>query len=145
MQLGAQGHGGGTPALGWEQGTKGRIPGTQRARKKRGFWVLAWHGAELTWRAAGGPGGSTLTGLIGVLECCVQLLETLLERVALVVLHQLLQTRMLPPLPGGPPFPTCLFMSPAPSTQSQATGQKTFNLAISLQSLFLKEATELCS
>lgn len=48
--------------------------------------------AELgfTWGAGEGPGGRALPGFIGVFQRRVQLLEALLQRVALVVLHQLL-------------------------------------------------------
>lgn len=43
-----------------------------------------------TWRAGEGPGGRALPRFIGVFQRCVQLLEALLQRVALVVLDQLL-------------------------------------------------------
>lgn len=48
--------------------------------------------AELgfTWGAGEGPGGRALPRFIGVFQRRVQLLEALLQRVALVVLHQLL-------------------------------------------------------
>lgn len=86
-------------------------PGQSGPRKAflRGGWaVRAWgwkagRGAHLqlstvgqvdmgiTWGPAGGLGGRAFPRLVGVLERGVQLLEALLERVALVVLHQLLQ------------------------------------------------------
>lgn len=53
--------------------------------------ALVCRGPGTTWGPAGGPGGRTFPGLVGVLERGVQLLEALLQRVALVVLHQLLQ------------------------------------------------------
>lgn len=48
-------------------------------------------GAGVTWGPAGGPGGRALPRLVGVLERGIQLPEALLERVALIVLHQLLR------------------------------------------------------
>lgn len=43
-----------------------------------------------TWGAGEGPGGRALPGFVGVFQGRVQLLEALLQRVALVVLNQLL-------------------------------------------------------
>lgn len=65
-------------------------------------------GLGTTWGPARGPGGRALPGLVGILERGVQLLEALLQRVALVVLHQLLQDtptdcrRLQAGLPGSP-------------------------------------------
>lgn len=70
--------------------------------------ALVCRGPGTTWGPAGGPGGRTFPGLVGVLERGVQLLEALLQRVALVVLHQLLQDvptdcrRLQAGLPGAP-------------------------------------------
>lgn len=43
-----------------------------------------------TWGAGEGPGGRALPGFVGIFQGRVQLLEALLQRVALVVLNQLL-------------------------------------------------------
>lgn len=47
-------------------------------------------GLGCTWGAGEAPGGRALPGFVGVLQGGVQLLEALLQRVALVVLNQLL-------------------------------------------------------
>lgn len=93
-------------------GTEDLGPGWQRAEQQAV--------AQVTWGAAGGPGCGTLPGLVGVLECGVQLLEALLERVALIVLHQLLRAQCSArsgcPTPCSSPSPgwrQCLDLGPA--------------------------------
>ena len=103
-------------------------------------------GRGVTWGAAGGPGGCAFPGLVRVLECGVQLLEALLERVVLVVLHQLLQDARgtaasasrqssREPCPASAPPPS----RPRPQLPDRGRGAvsmaKTFDPAISLPNI----------
>lgn len=65
---------------------------TERVRFPIRSLTAPTRAAELgfTWRAGERPGGRALPRFIGVFQRCVQLLEALLQRVALVVLDQLL-------------------------------------------------------
>lgn len=65
---------------------------TERVRLPIRSLTAPTRAAELgfTWRAGERPGGRALPRFIGVFQRCVQLLEALLQRVALVVLDKLL-------------------------------------------------------